>query len=176
MLEAILFDLDNTLILFDELELLKQYLPKVSRVFADVMPFDEFRRRILSSTQALVGNAGKMSNADFFMDHFCHGYEDRRDEFWNRFIAFYSTSFSQFQQLTIKIDGVRELFDRLEAWPLKKIIASNPFWPRIVQAGGMAGGSHPSIRALRSRPISIRASASVGWYQGIPPMSLADPR
>ena len=134
MLEAILFDLDNTLILFDELELLKQYLPKVSRVFADVMPFDEFRRRILSSTQALVGNAGKMSNADFFMDHFCQGYEDRRDEFWNRFIAFYSTSFSQFQQLTIKIDGVRELFDRLEAWPLKKIIASNPFWPRIVQA------------------------------------------
>ena len=86
-LKALLFDLDNTLILFDELEFLKQYLPKVSRVYSDIMSFDEFRQRVLSSTQALINNAGKMSNADYFMDRFCQGFEERREEFWNRFIT-----------------------------------------------------------------------------------------
>jgi FMN phosphatase YigB (HAD superfamily) len=133
MLKAILFDLDNTLIMFDELEFLRQYLPKVSRVFSDIMPFEEFRQRILSSTQALIKNAGRMSNADFFMDHFCHGIEGRRDEFWDRFITFYTSSFEQFRRLTTTIDGVRELFERLEVYSLKCIIASNPFWPRLVQ-------------------------------------------
>jgi len=44
MLKAILFDLDNTLIYFDELTFYKKYLSQVSQVFADIMPFDLFQK------------------------------------------------------------------------------------------------------------------------------------
>jgi HAD superfamily hydrolase (TIGR01549 family) len=138
MLRAILFDLDNTLILFDEMELLRHYLPAVAQEFTDIMPVDFFRERILSSSKALLQNNGEMSNADYFMDLFCKGYENKRDELWNRFIRFYSTRFDEFQVLTEKVEGVRDIMMKLRSMNLKLVIASNPFWPRVCQLKRLA--------------------------------------
>ena len=138
MLKAVLFDLDNTLILFDEREFFMRYVPRIARVFSDIMPFDVFRQRLMSSSQAMLQNDGEMSNADFFMNAFCRGLEDQRGEIWNRFLRFYDESFDAFQAMVTEVEGVRDTFVALEARGLKRIIASNPFWPRLVQMKRLA--------------------------------------
>lgn len=74
MLKAVLFDLDNTLIFFDEVAFFRKYLDRISRVFDDIMDFKVFRDRIISSTQAILENDGEASNADYFMYVFSRGF------------------------------------------------------------------------------------------------------
>ena len=138
MLKAILFDLDNTLLFFDETEFFKRYLPQIARRFQDIMDFDSFRKRIVSSTQALMNNDGKKSNAEYFMDRFSQDFEDRRDELWNRFLDFYTTEFDQFETLVTRFDGVKTVLHKLQNENLKLVIASNPFWPENIQRKRMA--------------------------------------
>ena len=88
MLKAILFDLDNTLILFDEARFYQGYFRKIEKLFADIMPADEFVERLISATRALVRNNGEMTNADYFMTVFAQDHKDRREELGNRFLSF----------------------------------------------------------------------------------------
>lgn len=138
MLKAVLFDLDNTLILFDEVAFFKKYLDRIYRVFDDIMDFKLFRERIISSTQAILGNNGDVSNADYFMNAFSEGFEDRRDELWKRFLDFYATEFDQFERLAKRIEGVTDIFRQLQNKNLKLVVASNPFWPESIQLKRMA--------------------------------------
>ena len=134
MLKAVLFDLDNTLIRFDELTFFENYVPKISRVFSDIMPPDVLLERLLLSTKDLMRNNGKISNAEHFMNSFSRGYEQHREEMWGRFLRFYETEeFDQFQYLVTAMPGARDVFSRLQQAGVKLVIASNPIWPQMVQ-------------------------------------------
>ena len=133
MLKAVLFDLDNTLIRFDEREFFEAYIPRISKVFADMMSPETLIEKLLLSTSMLVTNNGQMSNAEYFMSFFAQGYEGYREEFWKRFIGFYETEFDEFRPLVSVIPGVREIFVKLRGKGVKLVIASNPIWPQIVQ-------------------------------------------
>ncbi len=133
MLRAVLFDLDNTLIQFSEREFFESYLSRVPGAFADIMPADQFVSRLLLSTQALIDNRGEMSNADYFMNSFARGYEDRRDEIWGRFRSFYESEYDEFRGLMTVPDGVRDVFLYLKRKGTKIVIASNPMWPLEAQ-------------------------------------------
>jgi FMN phosphatase YigB (HAD superfamily) len=133
MLKAVLFDLDNTLIHFGERQFFQGYIPAITRVFADIMPSDVFVNRLLSSTKAVLANNGQVVNVDCFMNVFCTGYEEHREEFWRRFMEFYETEYDQFQPLASTPPGVRDLLLQLREKALKLVIASNPLWPSIAQ-------------------------------------------
>ncbi len=133
MLRSVLFDLDNTLIHFGERQLFQGYFPAITRVFADIMPGDLFLERLLSSTRAVLDNSGQALNVDCFMNAFCTGYEEHRDEFWRRFITFYETEYDQFRYLASVPSGTREMLLQLREKSLKLVIASNPLWPSIAQ-------------------------------------------
>jgi len=133
MLKAVLFDLDNTLIHFGERQFFQGYIPAVTRVFADIMPGDLFLERLLSSTKAVLDNSGQTFNVDCFMDAFCAGYEEHRDEFWRRFMTFYETEYDQFRSLASAPPGVRGMLLQLREKSLKLVVASNPLWPSIAQ-------------------------------------------
>jgi len=133
LLKAVLFDLDNTLIRFDEREFFEAYVPKISSVFSDLMSPETLLEKLLLSTQMLMNNNGQMPNAEYFMRSFSQGYEKYKDEFWRRFIKFYETEFDQFQALVSATPGVREVFVKLKKMGVKLVIASNPIWPKIVQ-------------------------------------------
>jgi FMN phosphatase YigB (HAD superfamily) len=132
-LEAILFDLDNTLILFNENEFFKIYSYKLSQYFNDLMSFEEFTNRLVSATQAMVENDGKQYNLDLFMDAFSNGTASEKDEQLQRFQRFYNTQFDQFRSLTTPVDGVRDTVMSLHRNDLKIVIASNPMFPLNVQ-------------------------------------------
>ena len=133
MLKAILFDIDNTLILFDEAKYFRNYLSRICPTFADIMPVETFQTRLVSATQALLKNNGEMSNAEYYMNAFSGGFEDRREEFWKRFMKFYETEYDQFQGLVSVPEGVRKTFLRLQEKNLKLVIASNPMFPLKIQ-------------------------------------------
>ena len=80
MLKAVLFDLDNTLIRFDEREFFEAYIPKVSNVLSDIMSPETLLERLILSTQMLVTNNGQMSNKEYFMSFFSKGYEKYKEE------------------------------------------------------------------------------------------------
>lgn len=133
MLKAVLFDIDNTLILFDEVKFFKTYVPGVASKFSDIMSFEEFHQRLIGGSQKLLTNMGQKTNAEFYMDAFCEGLEAHRDSMWERFVNFYQSRFNQYQELTEPVTGVRELFDYLSGTSLKLVAASHPLWPMMVQ-------------------------------------------
>ena len=133
MLKAVLFDLDNTLLLFDEMHFFQIYMEKIADYFIDLMTPAVFREKLLSSSQYLMSNNGKVSNADYFMDHFSLGYDSIRSDLWHRFIHFYETEYDQFASVTTIPKGGRDLLLELQSLSLKIIIASNPLWPLTAQ-------------------------------------------
>jgi len=133
LLKAVLFDLDNTLIRFDEREFFEAYIPRISRVFSDIMSPETLLERLLFSTHMLMNNNGQMANTEYFMNFFSQGYEKYKEEIWKRFVKFYETEFDEFRALVSVIPGVREVFAKLKKTGVKLVIASNPIWPQIVQ-------------------------------------------
>ncbi len=141
MLKAVLFDIDNTLILYDEYAFFSRYIPGITRRFADIIPPDGFPQRLIGATQKLMQNDGSRPNIELFLDHFTKDYEDRRQESWNRFMAFYNTEFDAFRELVTAPQGISAVFGELKALGLTLVLASNPIWPEEVQRmrAGWAG-------------------------------------
>ena len=133
MLRAVLFDLDNTLILFDEEHYFRQYMNLVQREFSDLLPAEELGRKLLSATQALMGNRGRMSNLDYFMRMFFSGAEDKGQLILDRFERFYATQYDQLQSLTTPIENVQHILTEVQEMGLDIVIASNPLLPLNVQ-------------------------------------------
>ena len=132
-IEAVLFDLDNTLILFDENEFFKIYSQKLYNSFKDILTPEEFSKKLWKSTSVMINNNGKLNNAEYFMYDFAQGINEDKHKLWQRFDDFYSNIFQQFQPLMTPILGVPELLYELKEIGLKLVIATNPMFPLEVQ-------------------------------------------
>lgn len=130
---AVLFDLDNTLILFDEPVFFESYSRKLYLAFQDLMTPAEFSHKLVQSTQMMIQNDGEQTNAEFFIRTFAAGMNHQQAEIWRRFESFYATEFDHFQALMQPVPGVRDLLLKLLKQNLKLVIASNPIFPMKVQ-------------------------------------------
>lgn len=133
MLKAVLFDLDNTLIHFDESRFFEEYMRLLAPWFADFWPADAFRRRLIRSVQALLDNDGNRTNMQCFMEHFTDGLDGRAEELGGRFLRFYESDFRGLRGLVRVPEGNRGLMSDLRDRALGIVIASNPVWPLTVQ-------------------------------------------
>jgi len=138
MLAAILFDLDNTLIMFDEDTFYAGYIRRISQVFADIMPADLFLQRLISATRSLRQNDGRVSNKEFFMAGFSQGYEDRREELWRRFQYFYENEYDRLESGVSLPAALHQVFDELIQGGFMLVLASNPLFPESVQRKRLA--------------------------------------
>ena len=98
-IESVLFDLDNTLILFDEKEFYQAYTYKLSQKFIDILSTSDFVKRLMISTQIMSNNDGKYNNAEYFMIHFSKELKIDKTEVWRRFEEFYVNDFQHFKYL-----------------------------------------------------------------------------
>jgi FMN phosphatase YigB (HAD superfamily) len=138
MLRAILFDLDNTLVLFDEPAFYERYFASICHSFSDIFPPEEFRNRLLRATMALRRSRGEVNNRRFFMKAFVERYENLATEIWRRFMKFYEDDYDRIQ-VEVKVPfGLHEVISRLQQTGLKLVVASNPIFPLIVQRKRMA--------------------------------------
>ena len=138
MLKAILFDLDNTLILFNEARFYQGYFRKIEKLFTDIMPADKFVDRLISATRALVQNNGEMTNAEYFMAVFAQDHKDRREELWNRFLFFYETEYDNLEANFTLPDHLYETMNEIVQTGLKMVLASNPIFPFDAQMKRLA--------------------------------------
>lgn len=131
MLDAILIDLDNTMILFDETEFYIRFMKQIIPYFEDIMPGDQFRDRLLQAIRDLRLNNGELSNKDFFLNVFCQGVESQREKIWARILRFYTCEYGNIAVDAVKPDGIDHLLHQLAAWGLKVVVATNPLFPEV---------------------------------------------
>jgi len=138
MLKAVLFDLDNTLILFEETTFLNGYYPVLAARFAGVFPDGQFADRLMKATIELRHNDGSKSNRELFMGTLCDGLNMKRDEVWARFEQFFSLDFEIFKDAVTAAPGAGEAFRHVKDRRLKLVVATNPIWPLVVQKKRLA--------------------------------------
>jgi FMN phosphatase YigB (HAD superfamily) len=138
MFKAILFDLDNTLILFNESRFYEEYFRRIETWFSDLMPADIFRKRLISATHALLQNNGEMVNVKYFMNAFAKQFPNRRDSLWNRFLHFYETDYDEIKINLSLPDDLHETFNKIVLSGLKLVLASNPIFPLNIQMKRLA--------------------------------------
>lgn len=138
MLKAVLFDLDNTLILFDEAKFIGKYLPGVGAKFADVIPPQSFGEKLIGATIEMHKNDGAMVNRERFLQSFAVDVPLPLDEIWQRFEKFYSEDFDSLKEMVIKPDYLQEVFRHIREKALKIVIATNPIWPLSAQMRRLA--------------------------------------
>jgi FMN phosphatase YigB (HAD superfamily) len=132
-LEAVLFDLDNTLLLFDESRYFERYMELLSHEFGDLMSPRDFYTRIFDATKALLENNGQMLNIDYFRKLFAEGFGSDADEIWGRFATFYERDFGELKEFVFLPDGGSDVIHDLKAKNLKLVIATNPILPLSLQ-------------------------------------------
>ncbi len=133
MLQAVLFDLDNTLLLFEESTFFEAYSGQLYRSFADLLAPQQFFEKLMRSTQVMVENNGQLNNDQLFIQHFSQDVPVPADELWQRFEQFYATQFAQFQYLMEPLPEARDVIRKVQARGLKTVIATNPLFPMNVQ-------------------------------------------
>lgn len=141
MLKAVLLDLDNTLILFDELKYYTAYFKKLNSFFGDEFTPAELRERVINGTLALRFNNGEKTNRQCFLETFARGREAESAALWDRFMAFYREAYGDIEVAVALPDGLHPVMDRLRATGLKLVIASNPIFPVIAQEKRVCWGS-----------------------------------
>jgi FMN phosphatase YigB (HAD superfamily) len=138
MLKAVLFDLDNTLVLFDEPAFYKRYFARICRSFSDIFPPEEFRNRLLRATMALRRSEGEVSNRRFFLEVFTEGHGHPVTELWRRFMKFYEEEYDRIEVEVRVPAGLHDGINGLQQRGLKLVVASNPIFPLMVQQKRMA--------------------------------------
>ncbi|MDZ7331391.1 MAG: HAD family hydrolase [candidate division KSB1 bacterium] len=168
-LQAVLFDLDNTLILFEELVFFKHYSQKLYAAFADLMTPQEFSGRLIHSTQMMIQNNGELTNAEFFIQDFANGTGADERELWQRFAKFYEQEFEQFQPLMQPHPDGRDVIQFLKSKKLKIVIASNPMFPTHVQLARLrwAGLGDIEFDLITSAENTTYVKPRLEYYQQI---------
>jgi FMN phosphatase YigB (HAD superfamily) len=133
MLKAVLFDLDNTLIFYDEAKFAELFFPLISARFTDVLSADKFGERLLLATMVAQRNDGSMINRELFLKEFCTGLQMTGDEVWIRFAGFYGSDFDRMREMMTSAQSSLETFRFIRDRNLKTVIATNPILPLNAQ-------------------------------------------
>lgn len=132
MIEAVLLDLDNTLLHLDEKEFISSYLRLLSAKFSDVLSPKEFTNDFLSATSTMVRNCSSKTNIEAFLDDFNESVPTiSKDEVLSRFTSFYSNEYTQLAGLCTPNPFTKDIMEKLLAMTSTKIVlATNPLFPR----------------------------------------------
>jgi len=133
MFEAVLFDLDGTLLDIDIDYFLARYFEEMARMAAlNGYPEPEvFVRQILISTDVMIKDENPaISNEDVSMQHFFSSLPV--DEVQTRafFEELYRSGFPRLHKYCSAFDGIRQMMTDLFASGARVVVATNPVFPR----------------------------------------------
>jgi FMN phosphatase YigB (HAD superfamily) len=127
-----LFDLDNTLITFDEQAFLPIYGEHVYPYFIKEMPsYQDFIQLLLESIHAMVEEGPPdYSNNDKFAAYFGPRANLSSEEVLRRFISFYENEFDHLAKIMDPIPFARQLLE-LTSKHFSVVLATNPLFPKV---------------------------------------------
>ena len=129
-IQAVLLDLDDTLLGNNTAEFMKRYFALLGEYARPVMDNETFLPHLIQATQAAIRNTDPAhTNAEVFWANFESLTGGRRVELEPFFSRFYETEFVQLQQATIVRPAAVHLVRAAFARGLAVIIATNPLFP-----------------------------------------------
>jgi HAD superfamily hydrolase (TIGR01549 family) len=132
MIEAVLFDLDDTLLGNNMEKFIPPYFDMLGNHMAPRYPKDKFLQALLAGTDAMIANQDTaVSNRDAFWQTFEQLTGQGADELEDYIQIFYEEQFPQLEQVTeyrpIAADLIKTCLE--QSWQV--VIATNPLFPRI---------------------------------------------
>jgi FMN phosphatase YigB (HAD superfamily) len=169
MPKAVLLDLDNTMILFDEMTYFKHYFARLGRRFEDLFAPRELQHRIVRATLALANSRGAMSNRERFMRHFADGLHPLPPDLWQRFERFYRMEYDHFGIEVRTPGGLHKTLEKLRQSGLQLVLATNPVYPlRAIEKRLGWGGIDPRDFALITHMENMAfVKPHLGYYRQI---------
>lgn len=143
-IQAILFDLDGTLLSNNMDVFLPRYFDLLCRRVAHIMAPGPFLAHLMKATEAMLANDGHATNEEVFAAAFYPVAGHPREEIEPLLLDFYVHDFPQLQRLTQRVPNaaraVRLAFDR----GYRTVVATNPLFPAIaveqrLEWAGLAG-------------------------------------
>lgn len=132
MIKTVLFDLDGTLIPFDQEEFTNAYFYNLIKKFVP-MGYDKdlLIKSIWAGTGSMVKNDGKITNQEAFKNTFSKLMQRDYDEMEESFLDFYANEFDNAKS-TLQQDADRsEFIKTLKDKGLKVVLATNPIFPKV---------------------------------------------
>ncbi|MBK8987744.1 MAG: HAD family hydrolase [Chloroflexi bacterium] len=131
MLQAVLFDLDDTLLGNNMDTFIPGYFALLGKYAERYLPRDRFLRELMVCTQAMISSTDTaVSNRDVFWGTFQQRTGLDPTELEPFFETFYAEQFPQLAAATSKRAGAPELVQLCLDRGLKVVIATNPMFPR----------------------------------------------
>ncbi|MGC8782092.1 MAG: HAD family hydrolase [Anaerolineae bacterium] len=127
--QAILFDLDGTLLDSHMDAFLPHYMQKLAARVAHLIPPAEFIAHLLAATQAMVANDGRATNAEVFAAAFYPAVGRSPAELEPIFADFYATDYPTLQHLTKRKPEARAAVQAACDLGCDVVIATNPLFP-----------------------------------------------
>ena len=132
MIQAILFDLDDTLLGNHMDTFLPSYFALLGEHAARYMPRDQFMTELMTCTQSMIKNTDPtLSNREVFWQQFEQRTGLDSQELETFFDQFYRNQFNQLHKKTEKRPFAAKLIHHCQEVGLPVVIATNPLFPRI---------------------------------------------
>ena len=131
-IEAILFDLDGTLINNDRNKFGKEYFEIVYRRFPRSIPFSEFAEALQGAFAAMTNNDGRRTNKKLFEETFFPSIDFPADRGLALFDEAHKHDFPGLEDPAEKIPDAKPVVETMFQRGLKVVIATNPVFPREV--------------------------------------------
>jgi len=129
--KAILFDLDDTLLVNSMERFVPVYFQALTRWVADLIPPERLLAALMHASRAMEANDGTgPTNAEAFAAVFYPEVGYSRKELEPIFERFYAEEFPRLRSLTRCIPEARKLVEWAFARGLQVVIATNPLFPR----------------------------------------------
>ncbi len=132
MFEAILFDLDGTLLDIDMDFFLTKYFGEMSKmaVVSGCCDPQQLVAQILNSTEVMIRDLNpETSNEETFMQHFFSGLEADEEKMRAFFDEFYRSGFPRLQEYCRPFEGVPKMMADVFKRGYKVVIATNSVFP-----------------------------------------------
>jgi HAD superfamily hydrolase (TIGR01549 family) len=149
MIQAILFDLDGTLLENDIPTFLKSYMPLIAEYMAELVDGQTLTAELLYATQAMIQNSDPaLTNSEVFWPVFTERTGVPRKTLEPLVASFYRDRFDELRPLTSQRPEARFIVRYCLVKELKVVVATNPLFPlaaierRLDWAGISPAGFH----------------------------------
>ena len=170
MLEAILFDLDGTLLPMDMEGFIKAYFGAITQKMAQVdIDTKKLLDTIWKGTDAMVANDGSCLNEARFWQVYEEHMGTEALQYQSVFDEFYQTEFEAARAATSANPQIRELVDWIREKNIPMVVATNPVFPKAAQYKriGWAGLRPEEFCYITSYENSHYCKPNPAYYQEI---------
>ena len=170
MYEAVLFDLDGTLLPMDQEQFVKGYFGALCRRFA---PLGYEPRHMIDTvwkgTGAMVKNDGSMSNCERFWQVFAEEFGQEKLADRPQFDDFYAKEFNEAAAMTQPTPLARRCVRALREKGYPVVLATNPIFPRVATLGRIrwAGLDEQDFAWITTYENSTRCKPNPDYYAEI---------